>query len=107
MNLAYKILPRHLLKKAGEAGLICGDNKDRRDGFIHLSTKSQLDVTAKRYINQRGLLLICVDLYLVNNVKWEPSRRNGNNSELYPHVYGGGIPMNSIVWTKPFNIKIL
>lgn len=57
-----------------------------KEGFIHLSTESQVAVVLQRYYKGReDLLLLTVDeTKLTAQLKYEPSTGN----ELYPHLYG-------------------
>ena len=59
---------------------------DRRDGFIHFSTGTQVaETAAKHFAGQSDLLLVSVDATrLDNRLKWEPSR----GGALFPHLYG-------------------
>jgi len=63
-----------------------GSADDRRDGFIHFSTATQLPETArKHFFGQAGLLLIAIDADALGHaLKWELSR----GDELFPHLYG-------------------
>ena len=63
-----------------------GSADDARDGYIHLSTASQLAETLrKHYFGQTGLFLIAVDADALGEaLRWEKSR----NDELFPHLYG-------------------
>jgi uncharacterized protein (DUF952 family) len=59
---------------------------DRRDGFIHFSTATQVVETAsKHFVGQSDLLLLSIDATrLGDQLKWEPSR----GGALFPHLYG-------------------
>ena len=66
---------------------------DLTDGFVHMSTLSQLPSTLTRFYSSqddltKGVQLLKVDyarLSAWKTVKWEKSRSNG---ESYPHLYG-------------------
>jgi uncharacterized protein (DUF952 family) len=61
-----------------------------------MSAKPQLKETAEKWFKgQEGLVIVCVDLSKLSNLKWETSRAN----EQFPHVYGDVNPL-AIVWTK-------
>ncbi|MDA9554310.1 DUF952 domain-containing protein, partial [Emcibacteraceae bacterium] len=56
------------------------------DGFIHFSSKDQVEETLKKHFaSQKGLLLLDVDMTLLKEgaLKWEISR----NGEKFPHLY--------------------
>ena len=63
-----------------------GNKLDIQSGFIHLSTKAQLNGTIKKYYDETKNLII-LKLNVKNfkkNLKWEVSRDN----QLFPHLYG-------------------
>jgi uncharacterized protein (DUF952 family) len=82
----YKISPASAWRDAERQGVYRGSADDRRDGYIHFSTASQVAETArKHYFGQTGLFLIAVDADALGDaLRWEPSR----NDELFPHLYG-------------------
>ncbi|MEK9645995.1 MAG: DUF952 domain-containing protein [Alphaproteobacteria bacterium] len=73
-------------KLAKEIGHYGGSDLDRRDGFIHFSTREQVVDTAKLHLaGRRGLVLLEVDVKELGiALKWEKSR----NGHLFPHLYG-------------------
>ena len=84
-SVAYKVLAAQEWA-ALDAGTFDGSPSDRADGFIHLSTASQVTETVERHFSgQDGLMIAAVDLAALGDaVRWEPSR----NGELFPHIYG-------------------
>ena len=82
----YKICPEPLWRAAEATGVFEGSPVDLRDGYIHLSTASQVRETAARHFaGERKLLLIAVDpAELGDSLRWEPSR----GGALFPHLYG-------------------
>ena len=86
MTIIYKICPAPLWRAAEDAGVFRGSEVDRRDGFIHFSTTTQVVETAAKHFAGRGdLLLVHVDAAkLGDRLKWEPSR----GGALFPHLYG-------------------
>jgi uncharacterized protein (DUF952 family) len=82
----YKICPASAWRAAEHNGVYQGSPDDARDGFIHFSTASQVEGTARKFFSgQSGLLLVEVDADALGDVlRWEPSR----NDELFPHLYG-------------------
>jgi uncharacterized protein (DUF952 family) len=86
LRTIYKISPASAWREAERAGVYRGSADDARDGYIHLSTGSQLAETLrKHYFGQTGLFLIAVDADALGEVlRWEKSR----NDELFPHLYG-------------------
>ncbi|HEU4805680.1 MAG TPA: DUF952 domain-containing protein [Nitrobacter sp.] len=86
MRTIYKICPASAWREAERHGVFRGSADDLRDGFIHFSTASQLEGTArKHFAGQTELLLIAVDAdRLGEALRWEASR----GGELFPHLYG-------------------
>ncbi len=86
MATIYKICPAPVWREAERQGAYHGNADDRRDGFIHFSTTSQVAGTlAKHFAGQSGLFLIAIDADALGEaLKWEPSR----GGDLFPHLYG-------------------
>ena len=82
--IAYKVLTADEWT-ALAADSFQGSPIDQVDGFIHLSTATQLDATVERYFgDQEGLVIAAIDLSaLGDSVRWETSR----HGQLFPHVY--------------------
>ena len=86
MRKIYKICPASAWREAERQGVFRGSPVDISDGFIHFSTASQVEETArKHFFGQAGLFLIEVDGDALGAaLRWERSR----NDELFPHLYG-------------------
>ncbi|WP_374306327.1 DUF952 domain-containing protein [Methylocella sp.] len=97
MELIYKIVPAALWRKAQDRGRFEGAEIDRKDGFIHFSSATQVEETARRHFSgQRDLLLIAVDAKKLGEaLRFEGSR----NGEPFPHLYGP-LPLDAIVSVK-------
>ena len=82
----YKICSASAWREAERSGVYRGSGDDARDGFIHFSTASQVEETARKdFFGQRALFLVEVDAdALGDRLRWERSR----NDELFPHLYG-------------------
>lgn len=82
----YKIAAGALWREAQVSGRFDGAPVDLADGYIHLSTASQVRETAsKHFAGQTDLVLVGVDPdKLGAALKWEPSR----GGQLFPHLYG-------------------
>ena len=85
MSRIYKILPRPAWDAAFAQGRFDGSAVDLQDGFIHFSTASQAQETARRHFaGQADLLVLEVEAdELGAALRWEPSR----GGELFPHLY--------------------
>lgn len=63
-RIAYKVLTADEASRMRHEGRFHGSPVDLADGFIHMSTASQLPVTIKRHFaGQAGLMIAAVDLY--------------------------------------------
>jgi uncharacterized protein (DUF952 family)/O-methyltransferase involved in polyketide biosynthesis len=78
--------PAHEWRDAVAAGVYRGSAVDVRDGFIHLSTETQLAATLRRhFVGQYDLVLVGLDpRELGDALRWESSR----GGDLFPHLYG-------------------
>ena len=78
-----------------------GSQKDKADGFIHMSKADQVKRSAERYYEKNpNLTLLQVDPEkVIGEIKWEPSSRG----ELYAHIYGH-IPHSAIVSATPLRL---
>jgi uncharacterized protein (DUF952 family) len=94
---AFKILTSPQWEKFQADETFSGAPVDLADGYIHMSTATQLKGTLdKHFAGQSGLAIIEVDLSALGDlVKWEVSR----GGDLFPHVYGN-LPMTAVIGTK-------
>jgi uncharacterized protein (DUF952 family) len=104
LQVFYKILPRSVWDNAQKQGRFAGSGIDLADGYIHLSTGSQVKETAARHFaGIAGLVLVAIpEAAVAQHLKWEASR----GGALFPHVYGV-IDPSSASWVKdlPWNGK--
>lgn len=79
-----------------------GSKQDLIDGFIHFSTRSQLQGTLeKHFANEKNLILISVDPEkLREKLSWEKAR----NNELFPHYYGI-LKFDYTSWVAPMTLE--
>src|SRR6266478_5860972 len=84
--MIYHMCPAEAWEEAIAAGRYDGTEDDRRDGFIHFSTATQIAESARRHrAGQAGLVLIALDAgRLGARLRWEPAR----DGQLFPHLYG-------------------
>ena len=83
-NYIYKILTENEWSKIKNCNKFKGTDKDLQDGFIHFSTKKQLEGTLNNYFkNQKKLTILKIKLSTENNLLWEKDK-NGN---IFPHLY--------------------
>jgi len=82
----YKVCAAREWSDAVAVGTYRGSAVDLRDGFIHFSTRAQLQETLRRHFaGQRDLVLVEVDAGALGTaLRWEPSR----GGQLFPHLYG-------------------
>ena len=97
-RIVYKIAPEALWREAESIGRFTGAPIDVADGFIHLSTASQVRETAARHFaGQADLLLIAIDgARLGDALKYEVSR----GGALFPHLYAP-LDLGAVLWVRP------
>lgn len=90
---AYKVLTAAEMQALEHDGSFAGSPDDLRDGYIHLSTATQLEGTlAKHFAGQGNLHLAAVDLdALAETIKWESAR-----DREFPHIYGP-LPLDAVI----------
>ncbi len=90
---AYKILTADQWAQFEADGQFLGAPVDLADGYVHLSTASQVDGTLeKHFAGQSGLVIAEIDLTVLgDDIRWEVSR----GGALFPHVYGV-LPMSAV-----------
>ena len=93
----FKIVPRAEWAEITDA--YEGSAHDRADGFMHLSTRSQLAETLRRhYAGQDDLLLVAADpARLGRLLKWEHAPSRG---EDFPHLYAT-LSCDAMKWARP------
>jgi uncharacterized protein (DUF952 family) len=98
MELIYKIAPATAWRNAQVKGFFEGSGPDLADGFIHFSTRAQVEETARKWFSgQTGLVLIGVDPQKLGaSLRYEPSR----GGALFPHLYGA-LPLDAVAFAKP------
>ncbi|HQS97791.1 MAG: hypothetical protein B7Y31_14835 [Novosphingobium sp. 16-62-11] len=96
--LAYKVLTAPEMKALEADCLFKGAPVDLADGYIHLSSETQLTETVdKHFAGQGDLHVVAVDLAVLGDaVKWEPSR----GGQLFPHIYAD-LPLSAAVAYGP------
>jgi len=91
----YRIIKQAEWHAFRESGYYEGNDLDRKDGFIHLSSDDQLSGTLKLYFAGQTdvmVLKISVDLLAAEKLEWEVSR----DVQLFPHYYDP-LPMSSVI----------
>jgi uncharacterized protein (DUF952 family) len=98
VTTVYKVLRSDEWAAADGGATFDGSPDDLRDGFIHLSTATQLTNTVDRYFSgETGLILLSVDAdALGGGLRWEPS----TGGEVYPHYYGA-LPLSAVTEVSP------
>jgi uncharacterized protein (DUF952 family) len=94
----FKIATAAQWRAAVAHGAFEGSADDLRDGYIHLSSRHQLEGTlAKHFVRQTDLVLAAFDAaHLEPDLKWEASR----GGELFPHLYAP-LETRHALWVKP------
>ncbi|WP_213269562.1 DUF952 domain-containing protein [Hyphomonas sp.] len=79
----FKLLTETEWKSAELAGH-AASALDLADGYVHLSTRLQLEETARRHFSGKGRIkLLRFDSDALSPLRWEPSR----GGDLFPHLY--------------------
>ena len=96
--MIYKIFRADEWAAFEAAGKTLGAPIDLDDGYVHISTGSQVTETVNKYFsNEEGLRILALDPDALGEaLKWEPSR----GGELFPHLYRA-LRMEDVVWVKP------
>lgn len=83
---AFKVLTGDQMAALERDGTFAGAPVDLADGYIHLSTATQLAETIdKHFAGQDDLHIAAVDLEALDDkIRWEESR----GGQLFPHLYG-------------------
>ena len=85
MAIIYKIFRAEEHAAFLVAGETLGAPIDVKDGYVHMSTRDQVEETvAKHFYGEQGLKLLGLESEeLGDALKWEPSR----GGALFPHLY--------------------
>ena len=97
----YKICKISEWNSAQKKKFFSGTKKDLVDGFIHLSNKSQIKSTLKKYFsNKNNLILLKINTSKLNNLIFEKSKV-GN---FFPHLYSD-LNLNNVKKTYKIILK--
>ena len=98
MTSIFKVCEAPEWREAESRGSYEGSADDRRDGFIHFSTLTQLAGTLTKHFPDRDdLVLVAVKAEALGGaLKWEPSR----GGDQFPHLYGA-LPISAVLWVRP------
>ena len=98
VSVIYKIFRAAEWAETQAQGAFAGSPDDLRDGFIHFSSREQLEGTAARHFaGAGGLVLAEVDGALLGEaLRWEESR----GGKLFPHLYAA-LPLAAVTRTWP------
>lgn len=101
-KLVFKIVPKADWLAACTTGRFAGSPDDVRDGFIQLSSPSQIAGTlAKHFADVPDLLLVAFDGdRLGAPLRFEISR----GGKLFPHYYAA-LPTDLALWTAPIRLR--
>ncbi len=91
----YKVLTEPEWKAFKEKGTFPGSPVDIKDGFIHLSSKKQLEGVIVRYFaNQRPIYIVKFsEKAFGESLRWEPA----TDGEKFPHVYGRPLTLRDVL----------
>lgn len=99
--MIYKIFRADEWAAFEAAGETLGAPIDLADGYVHISTGTQVAETVAKYFGGvGGLQILALDPDTLGEaLKWEPSR----GGDLFPHLYRI-LRMKDIMWVKPLPI---
>jgi uncharacterized protein (DUF952 family) len=94
--LIFKIVPRAEWESCGET--YQGSAHDKRDGFLHFSTRAQSPETmARHYAGLSDLVLVAVDADTLSDaLRWELAPKRG---EDFPHLYAP-LAKSAVLWAR-------
>lgn len=82
----YKVFRASEWQQAKAATNYAGSADDIRDGFIHFSTRAQLETTAQKYFSAEAEVHVVqyeCNGFNPDSLRWEQSR----GGALFPHLY--------------------
>ena len=96
--IIYKVLRNTEFFELEERGESFGSLEDKKDGFIHLSTRDQLHSTLeKHFYLENDLILMAIDSDVIQkDLKWE----SAPNDQLFPHLYSN-LFFDHALWYAP------
>jgi uncharacterized protein (DUF952 family) len=102
-NQIYKVLTPEEWSLAQASGVIITE-LDKKDGFVHLSTATQLNATLSLYFSkEESVVLLQIDNAQIHNkLKFEAPAPPGNRTSSFPHYYGD---LNTKTVSKMWNLK--
>lgn len=102
ITMIYHLAKHDAWTVAQSTGVYTGNPADRADGFLHLSTASQIEESARRHrAGEADLVLLHVDeAQLDARLVWGESR----GGKLFPHVYGD-IPLSAVKQATPLSLN--
>lgn len=97
----YKIATASDWREATAKGYYTGSPDDIRDGFIHLSTRSQVPGTLEKHFKGKAELVLIAfeEDKLGPELKWESSR----GGDLFPHLFGV-LPVAKALWERNLTV---
>ncbi|MEM9367351.1 MAG: DUF952 domain-containing protein [Planctomycetota bacterium] len=98
-DVIYKILTASQWTQIKNVHAWLGSEDDQRDGFIHFSTRDQVDGTIQKHFSAKDALVLARFSVkgLGKNLRWEASRGNA----LFPHLYAP-LTKQSLLSVEPY-----
>lgn len=102
LSMIYHLAKKPAWHSAQALGIYKGLPADRLDGFLHMSTASQIEESARKH--RKGeedlvLLFIDEDALPEDALVWEESR----GGALFPHLYAD-LPVSAVVNSVPLSL---
>ena len=95
-DLIYTLVRGEDWRAAEAAGAYHGSADDRRDGFLHFSTASQLRASAAKHrAGEADLWMVEAEAAALGEaLRWEPAA-GGSRPGLFPHLYAP-LPVSAV-----------
>ncbi|MCB0414614.1 MAG: DUF952 domain-containing protein [Bdellovibrionales bacterium] len=91
---AFKILREKEWLEFKQNGDFSGSEHDQRDGFIHLSSKDQVERTKEKYFANEDVYIVEFNVDdFGNDIKWEKS----SEGIQFPHLYGRPLKVSQMI----------
>jgi len=103
-SLIYTMVRRVDWQAAEACGEYRGSADDRRDGFLHFSTASQLRASAAKHrAGEADLLLVAaLPAALGDGLRWEAAA-GSSRPGLFPHLYRA-LPLTAVLKVVPLPV---
>tara|TARA_B100001248_G_scaffold262722_1_gene261582 strand:- start:20097 stop:20414 length:318 start_codon:yes stop_codon:yes gene_type:complete len=103
MDSIYKVLRQNEWLKLKNSGEFQGSPDDLKDGYIHLSTKEQVEHVVEKYFKDEPVIYVAEfspDSFDPSDLKWELSP---SSKKVYPHLYNSFLNFEGVISHRVIN----